>query len=237
MRSCSVSVTFSRSPTATTGPLPDTLHLAAWNINHRTGRKSIPPDTLHAIAALDSDVLVLTEFVDGDHHARFKESLKDIGYSSLAVSLKAPHQNQILIAARTPLADDGLLPLPGYTEAATTNWLRRRLPALKLEIVGLRAPVDLNNDVRLGYWPQVSSIAQTARERRVVFLGDFNLDPHADTRPGTQVFPRLVGALLPCRSMNSTVTLGSGERGARSIEIRASGSRTTDTLRGARFTR
>jgi endonuclease/exonuclease/phosphatase family metal-dependent hydrolase len=171
--------------------MPSTLHLAAWNINHRTGRKSIPPDTLHAIAALDVDVLVLTEFVDGDHHARFKESLKDIGYSSLAVSLKAPHQNQVLIAARTPLADDGLLPLPGHTEAASTNWLHRRLPELKLEIVGFRAPVYLAADDRLGYWQQVEGIARTARERRVVFLGDFNLDPHTDTRSCAQVFPRL----------------------------------------------
>jgi exonuclease III len=171
--------------------MPDTLHLAAWNINHRTGRKSIPPDTLHAIAALDIDILVLTEFVDGPHHVHFKESLKDIGFASLAVSVKAPHQNQVLIAARTPLADDGLLPLPGHTEAATTNWLHRRLPAFKLEIVGFRAPVYLNNDDRLGYWQQVEGIARSARGRRVVFLGDFNLDPHADTRPGTQVFPRL----------------------------------------------
>lgn len=172
--------------------MPSTLHVAAWNINHRTGRKSIPPDTLHAISALDIDVLVLTEFVDGDHHARFKESLKDIGYSSLAVSLRAPHQNQVLIAARTPLADDGLLPLPGHTEAATTNWLHRRLPALKLEIVGFRAPVYLAADDRLGYWQQVEGIARAARERRVVFLGDFNLDPHTDTRPCAQVFPRLL---------------------------------------------
>jgi len=172
--------------------MPDTLHLAAWNINHRTGRKSIPPDTLHAISALDIDVLVLTEFVDGDHHARFKESLKDIGYSSLAVSLKAPHQNQVLIAARTPLADDGLLPLPGHTEAASTNWLHRRLPSLKLEIVGFRAPVYLAADDRLGYWQQVEGIARAARERRVVFLGDFQLDPHTDTRPCAQVFPRLI---------------------------------------------
>jgi len=171
--------------------MPDTLHLAAWNINHRTGRKSIPPDTLHAIAALDIDVLVLTEFVDGAHHSSFKSSLKDIGFSSLAISVKAPHQNQVLIAARTPLADDGLLPLPGHTEAATTNWLHRRLPALKLEVVGFRAPVYLAADDRMGYWQQVSSIAQAARERRVVFLGDFQLDPHTDTRPCAQVFPRL----------------------------------------------
>ena len=171
--------------------MPDTLHLAAWNINHRTGRKSIPADTLHAIAALDIDVLVLTEFVDGPHHSSFKESLKDIGFSNLAVSVKAPHQNQVLIAARTPIADDGLLPLPGHTEAATTNWLHRRLPALKLEIVGFRAPAYVNNDDRTGYWQQVEGIARSARERRVVFLGDFNLDPHSDTRPFAQVFPRL----------------------------------------------
>ena len=47
--------------------MTSTLHLAAWNINHRTGRKSIPPDTLHAIAALDIDVLVLTESVSYTH--------------------------------------------------------------------------------------------------------------------------------------------------------------------------
>jgi len=171
--------------------MPDSLHLAAWNVNHRTGRKSIPPDTLHAIAALDIDVLVLTEFVDGPHHASFKESLKDIGFSSLAVSVKAPHQNQVLIAARTSLADDGLLPLPGHTEAATTNWLHRRLPALKLEIVGFRAPVYLMADDRTGYWNQVEGIVRSARDRCVIFLGDFQLDPHTDTRPCAQVFPRL----------------------------------------------
>ena len=90
----------------------DTLHLAAWNLNHRTGRKAIPPAVIHAIAALDIDVLVLTEFVDGDHHARFKDSLRDIGFESLAVSVKAPRQNQVLIAARETLADDGLCHCP-----------------------------------------------------------------------------------------------------------------------------
>jgi hypothetical protein len=43
------------------------------------------------------------------------------------VSLKAQRQNQVLIAARTETADDNLLPLPGHTEAAITNWLHRRV--------------------------------------------------------------------------------------------------------------
>jgi endonuclease/exonuclease/phosphatase family metal-dependent hydrolase len=169
----------------------DTLHLAAWNLNHRTSRKSIPPAVIHALASLDIDVLVLTEFVDGSHQDNFKDSLKDIGFDAIAVSVKAPRQNQVLLAARTPLADDGLLPLPGHTEAATTNWLHRRLPDLGLEVVGFRAPMYLTADDRSGYWKQVESIARTARERRVVFLGDFNCDPHTDTRPCAAVFPRL----------------------------------------------
>jgi exonuclease III len=169
----------------------DTLHLAAWNLNHRTGRKAIPPAVIHAIAALDIDVLVLTEFVDGEHHARFKDALKDIGFESLAVSLKAPRQNQVLIAARSPLADHGGLPLPGHTEAATTNWLHRRLPELKLEVVGFRAPMYLDADDRAGYWRQVEDIARAARDRPVIFLGDFRCDPHTQLRLGDALFPRL----------------------------------------------
>ena len=110
--------------------------------------------------------------------------------------MKAPRQNQVLIAARTPMADDGLLPLPGHTEAATTNWLHRRLPALKLEVVGFRAPMYLAADDRAGYWQQVEGIARAARDRRVIFVGDFQLDPHTDTRPCAQVFPRLTGRRL-----------------------------------------
>ena len=171
--------------------MPNPIHLATWNVNHRTGRKAIPPAVLHAIAALDLDVLVLTEFVDGPHHTVFKDSLKDIGFEGLAVSVKAPQQNQVLIAARTALANDGLLPLPGHTEAATTNWLHRRLPALGIEVVGFRAPMYLSADDRLRYWNQVEHIARAARERPIVFVGDFNLDPHTDTRPCAEVFPRL----------------------------------------------
>jgi hypothetical protein len=146
---------------------------------------------IHALAALDIDVLVLTEFVDGDHHARFQESLKDIGFDSLAVSVKAPRQNQVLIAARTALAEHGGLPLPGHTEAATTNWLHRRLPDLKLEVVGFHAPMYFDADDRLGYWRQVEDIARAARNRPVIFVGDFRCDRHVQTRLGDGVIPRL----------------------------------------------
>ena len=162
-------------------PSPD-IHLAAWNVNHRTGRKAIPPTLLHAIATLDIDVLVLTEFVDGKHHDLFKESLKDIGYVGVAVSLKGAQQNQVLIAARTELVADDLLPLPGYSDAAATNWLHRRLPQLDFEVVGLRSPTYVTLAGREGYWNQVAHIVRLARERRVIFIGDLGTDPATDTR-------------------------------------------------------
>jgi hypothetical protein len=134
-----------------------TLHLAAWNLNHRTGKKAIPPAVIHAIAAIDIDVLVLTEFVDGDHQVHFKDRLKDIGFESLA-------------------ADD-----------------------------------------RTGYWSQVEGIARTARDRRVIFLGDFYCDPFTDTRPCTQVFPRLQadGFRLPEPKGDWSYHSGNGHGGSR----------------------
>ena len=169
----------------------DTLHLAAWNLNHRTGKKSIPSAVIHALASLDIDVLVLTEYVDGPHLTVFKDSLKDVGFESVAVSVKASRQNQVLMAARTAMADDGLLPLPGHTEAATTNWLHRRLLGFGLEVVGFRAPMYLTADDRAGYWNQVEAIAQSARGRRLLFIGDFNCDPVTDKRPYAATFARL----------------------------------------------
>ena len=194
-----------------------TIHLAAWNVNHRTGRKSIPPAVLHAIATLDLDVLVLTEFVDSPQHTTFKNGLKDIGFDSVAVSLKGSRQNQVLIAARGDMADDGLLPVPGYSEAASTNWLHRRLPALGIEVVGLRAPVYLTAGGRSGYWSQVEQIARMGKDRRVVFVGDFNTDPHTDTRPCASSFQRLTaeGFSLPQPSGEWSYHSGNGQRGIR----------------------
>jgi hypothetical protein len=194
-----------------------TIHLAAWNVNHRTGRKSIPPAVLHAIATLDLDVLVLTEFVDSPQHTTFKNSLKDIGFDSVAVSLKGSRQNQVLMAARSDMADDGLLPVPGYSEAASTNWLHRRLPALGIEVVGLRAPVYLTAGGRSGYWSQVEQIARMGKDRRVVFIGDFNTDPHTDSRPCASSFQRLTaeGFSLPQPSGEWSYHSGNGQRGIR----------------------
>jgi endonuclease/exonuclease/phosphatase family metal-dependent hydrolase len=115
------------------------------------------------------------------------------------------------------MADDGLLPVPGYSEAASTNWLHRRLPALGIEVVGLRAPVYLTAGGRSGYWSQVEQIARMGKDRRVVFIGDFNTDPHTDSRPCASSFQRLTaeGFSLPQPSGEWSYHSGNGQRGIR----------------------
>ena len=166
--------------------MPKTVRLAAWNLNHRTGRKPVPVEVAEALKAIDADVVVLTEYVDGEHQAEFKKALRKARFESLAVSVAGPKQNQVLIAARTAMVDEDLLPLPGYTEAAATNWLHRKLPDYDLEIVGMRAPAyELQRDKK-AYWSQVGSILQSAADRPIVFIGDVNCDPFSDNSPGSQ---------------------------------------------------
>ena len=49
----------------------------------------------------------------------------------------------------------------------------------------------LEADDRTGYWRQVEDIARAARDRHVIFLGDFRCDPHTQVRLGDGLFPRL----------------------------------------------
>ena len=43
----------------------------------------------------------------------------------------------------------------------------------------------------MSYWQQVEAIARAGRDRRAIYLGDFNLDPGTDTRPYAKALTRL----------------------------------------------
>ena len=187
--------------------MPKPLHLAAWNLNHRTGRKAIPPAVIHAIATLDIDVLVLTEFVDGDHHARFKDCLNDIGFESVAVSVKAPRQNQVLIAARSrtrrrrPAAAARPHRSRHHQLAAPTP--ARAAPRSR----GLARPdVPRPPTTAPATGARSKSIARAARDRHVIFLGDFRCDPHTQTRLATRV-PATAARRLHARATEGRLEL------------------------------
>jgi hypothetical protein len=172
-------------------PMPDTLHLAAWNINHRTGRKSIPPDTLHAIAALDIDVLVLTEFVDGPHHEPLQGEPQGHRLREPRGVRKGPAPEPG--PDRRPHPARRRRPAPPSRSHRGRHHQLAAPPSARVQARDRRLPrtVYLNNDDRLGYWQQVEGDrpVRPRASRRVPRR--LQLDPHTDTRPCAQVFPRL----------------------------------------------
>ena len=70
--------------------MPREIHVAAWNLNHRTGRKAVPEKAVDAITAMGIDILVLNEYVDGDHENDFKKRLKKKDFHHIAVSVLGP---------------------------------------------------------------------------------------------------------------------------------------------------
>jgi hypothetical protein len=90
-------------PSSATGNSP-----AAFARSARLRRTSA---VIHAIAGLDIGVLVLTEFVDGDHHIGFKNSLKDLGLDSLVHLVRVDVHASPVNAARRRFVIRSINPL------------------------------------------------------------------------------------------------------------------------------
>jgi len=98
------------------------MKFAAWNLNHRARRKSIPSSIEAAIAGLAVDVLVFNEFVDGPGRGWFRAGLDRVGLGHQALSHTTARHNQILIAAREPIFV-GDLQAPTFDGSARSNFL------------------------------------------------------------------------------------------------------------------
>lgn len=173
------------------------IRITAWNLNHRTREKNIPPEAIGCIRLLDAEILILTEFVDGPTRLRFKESLAEMGYKSIRVSRKITKNNQVLIASKTPLITGDLIP-PDTTEDAATNFLHQILPNYDLEVVGVRPPTYKSMQLQ-DYWHHLSSIIARTKDRAIVFIGDLNCDPFLGSSSGAVALKKLCseGFIIP----------------------------------------
>ena len=52
------------------------MRIIAWNLNHRIQPKVIPQGVPEVIRGLAPDIVVLTEYVDGDGRLAFKQALR-----------------------------------------------------------------------------------------------------------------------------------------------------------------
>jgi exonuclease III len=144
------------------------LRLLTWNLRHGGGARV--PAILAALARIDADLLVLSEFRSGEAGARLLAGLAAMGYGCAAPAALAPRQNSVLIAARgaiarhaPPWAD---LPEPHrMLEVSVGGW----------QLVGVYMP---NLKAKRPYWERLIAEAPARCGRPALFVGDFNTTRH-----------------------------------------------------------
>ena len=153
------------------------MKLIAWNINHRTTGRAIPPAMADALAFLDPDLIVLTEYVPSRSHSDFKKALSLNGFSNLLVSAYTPKENHVLIASRVNL-EPGDIKAPAIAPSVPSNVLHVQVPDYDLEVLGIRVP-DYSKAPRIRHacWDWIETIAAEVKGRPFVIAGDLNVDP------------------------------------------------------------
>lgn len=152
------------------------MEILAWNLNHRTLEKIIPPEAIHFFKAKDADIISLNEFVDGSSRDTFKQQLSDLGYFHQLISPKRGKQNRVFVASKKAIRLGDLNP-PQQDDASVTNFLHVVEEESGIEFVGFRAPAYKMYSERQTYWRELTTIMSNAGRRRIVFAGDINYDP------------------------------------------------------------
>lgn len=170
------------------------MRIVAWNVAHATREKVVGPGLLRAIADLRPDVLTLNEYVHGPSRSSLLSGLHEFGLPHVVISDRIGINNQVLVAARSPCLR-GDLTGPATTDGAgASNFLHVYIPSARLELVGLRAPAYERRGELRRYWDELSRIIDVVRGRRILFVGDFNVDPDRDRYVGTPHIRRLEAA-------------------------------------------
>lgn len=153
------------------------MRILAWNVNHRTTQKRIPPDMAVAIGSLSPDVVVLTEYVPGPSREQFIADIDAAGLSYILTSLRVPGQNSVLIASRMPI-EAGHIHAPAIAPALPSNVLHVHLPESGIDVLGLRIP-DYSGTpaLRRACWDWIQEVAREIHQRPSTILGDLNTDP------------------------------------------------------------
>lgn len=159
------------------------MRILEWNVGHQTRRKPIPGLAALALTGLDSDVVVLTEYVADESHRSFLLALSDAGLAHVKTSPYVAGQNQVLIASRWTCNVMNSSP-PPLSRATTPNWLHLRMPGPGFDLIGLRVPMFEVPSVRKDYWNWFECAVLAMRGQPTVLIGDLNADPGQARRVG-----------------------------------------------------
>ncbi len=154
------------------------MRILVWNLNHRARARRIPGWVAEEIALVGADLVCLTEYVEAQDHERFAGELALSGLAHCVCSAAVKGQNQVLLAARTPL---GIEPLadPGIHESVPSNIAQARLTGFGLTAIGFRMPCynhrgSAATKVLTRDWLCGTIVPMVAAG---FLMGDFNIDP------------------------------------------------------------
>lgn len=152
------------------------MRIVTWNVGFQTRSRPFRDGTAEALAAFDADLIVLTEYVAHDSHRSSLEKLADLGLRHTLGSDRAPSENQVLILSRWELTR-GQVCGPPIHGSVPSNVLHARVPAVGIEVLGIRMP-DLSKfpKIRRAWWDWLEAEAAECVSRPFVIAGDFNTD-------------------------------------------------------------
>ena len=150
------------------------VRLLSLNVGHQTWARPIPPPVLAAILDQEPDILVLVEYVEGDHRAELREALATAGLAhqevTAAVNFRGPRSwwNQVFVASRHPIevtSDPADL-----HPCNATSFLSVKTGVI--EMTGMRMPFWETAAEWYGAWE-----ALAPRYQGSLLIGDLNIDP------------------------------------------------------------
>ena len=151
------------------------MRLLAWNLNHRAARRSIPGWIAESIAVQAPDVLVLTEYVEGNDHGSFCRALCETGLRHITYTPRVSHENQTLIATRQPHHPGHLSP-PAICRSLPQNFLHIQLSLEQVHVVGFRMPAYVSSArlLKRQTWEWLLGATSPLLALPALIAGDFN---------------------------------------------------------------
>jgi exonuclease III len=154
------------------------VRLLAWNI--RAGGGARIDRILDTLATFGADVLVLSEYRDGEAGARLRAGLDTLGYRWKTAETPPRGANGVLIAARRPFRPVG--PVCG---TVPEPWRMLDVAIGRLRLTGVYMP---NLRAKIPYWRALIAALHPRAGQPTLVLGDFNTcRAHVDEPGATDV--------------------------------------------------
>lgn len=149
------------------------MRVVCLNAGHTARPRLLPIPLVDRIGQLQTDLLILNEFVDLRFSLEARHALRSTGLDHFEVTEVDEYKpnwwnNQVLVASRN-LIEAAVSPLGGPGTISRTNTLCFR--TMGLEITALRVPMQRSKAGWYGYWDWLKDAVQGN-----IVIGDFNTD-------------------------------------------------------------